>query len=1227
MNTEIAIERIIDEDLSQEEAQFILTDLNFEDWHPAWLCFQRLARQKHHRSAFEQLLPSLLLTLKHVASPERALVNLEHFLDRVQDPLQLLNFLSKNPNALERLIILFAGSQFLSEILLNNPEYFEQISERRQLAQPLTLAQYREKTGETVKKYNELEAQLNGLRRFQKLELLRIGASDLFGLMDLQTVTAQLSFLADSLIYTCLALIKQDKTMPQDGFAVIALGKLGGRELNYSSDIDLIFIARRNERVFQLMGQKLIRMLTQVSSEGFLYRVDMRLRPWGRVGVLVPALDEYIHYLHESAKIWEKQALIKARLVTGDEALAIDFFRIATSVIYNLPEDELRAEVLEMKGKIEQTLRKRGQNWGEVKGGKGSIRDVEFVVQYLQLIYGGTYPEVRSRNTMNALGRLRASGILPIADYRIMIEGYIFLRSAEHYLQIMHHQQVHYLPESDKERKYLATRLGFEGEDVGNQLMQRYQDHSSAIRPMYRKYLRKGFKPVSESKSIAIPHVDELHQSRMDISYQLAFNEQEIQHHATLAGLLDQTHLVKVEPRQLNEQEWRLTIVGYDYLGALSLICGLLFEYGLNIIDGRIFTYEPVKERPVQTTVPPKYAKPGRSKKRIDTRRKLVDVFTVQAVNIVIDEHLWKRYTDDLQTQLTQLRAKNLKEVQGMLAQRVAEKFRQLEAVNGMLLPVMIEVDNQASEKYTLLRIDAPDTMGFLFEFTYALGLQGIYIARVMVSSVGNRIHDTLFVTGADGQKITDAQEQRKLRAGTVLVKHFTHLLPHSPNPYSAIVHFREFMAQLFDRPDWSHELASLDRPGVLDALARLLGVSDFLWDDFLRMQYGNLFPIVKDIKEIQNPVSKQTLRTKLNEMLAEAQNLEEQIKILNTYKDREMFRIDMRYIQGYSKRFSAFSDELSDLAEVVIETAYHFNYTYFQKEYGTPMLDTGNRCKITIGALGKLGGRDIGFASDIELLFIFEEEGMTNGSKEITNNEFYNKMVHSINQSIRAKREGIFELDLRLRPYGRAGNVAFPLTLFREYYCPEGPAWDYERQALVLLRPIAGDAALGEEIVKVRDQILFEGISIDIAAMRAMRERQVRQLVPGGTVNAKFSQGGLVDLEYLVQVLQIRHGKEHPELRCTNTSQALRMLVDFEFISEQAYKDLDTAHLFMRRLIDALRMVRGNAKDLTVPASNSSEFAFLARRLDYEDDTAQFLDDLSHHMSKIQKLSLRLLG
>ena len=161
-----------------------------------------------------------------------------------------------------------------------------------------------------------------------------------------------------------------------------------------------------------------------------------------------------------------------------------------------------------------------------------------------------------------------------------------------------------------------------------------------------------------------------------------------------------------------------------------------------------------------------------------------------------------------------------------------------------------------------------------------------------------------------------------------------------------------------------------------------------------------------------------------------------------------------------------------------------------------------------------------------IELIFFYQEQGKTDGPEKISNSEFYNKLVNKFVRSIKAKREGIFKIDLRLRPYGQAGSLAVPLDSFKKYYSLGGPAWEYERQALVKLRHIAGDQEFGREIIKLRDSIIYIEDPLDLAAMRAMRERQIRQLVAGGTINAKFSSGGLVDLEYLVQSLQIIHGR-----------------------------------------------------------------------------------------------------
>jgi glutamate-ammonia-ligase adenylyltransferase len=542
-------------------------------------------------------------------------------------------------------------------------------------------------------------------------------------------------------------------------------------------------------------------------------------------------------------------------------------------------------------------------------------------------------------------------------------------------------------------------------------------------------------------------------------------------------------------------------------------------------------------------------------------------------------------------------------------------------------LPVEIDIDNTASNDFTVIRIDAPDTIGFLYELTNALALNGVNISRVCVTSIGHRVHDTLFVTDLHDRKITEPEKQQQLRAATVLVKHFTHLLPHTSNPESALLHFHEFVAQLFNQPDWAKEIASIERPDVLDALARLLGVSDFLWEDFLRMQHANLFPVVENLQSLNVAKTKAQLQSELNAKLESAGDLQSKRDVLNAFKDREMFRLDMRFIQNMVPEFWLFSAELTHLGEVVVGAAYELGLQHLLQQHGAPSMNGGRPCAICVCALGKFGGREIGLASDIELMFLYEGDGMTSGPHAISNTEFVIKLVHDVSRTIRAKREGIFEIDLRLRPYGKAGSLGVTLDAFRRYFSQGGEAWNYERQALVKLRPLAGELAFGQRIVAARDECVYTGEPFDTGAMRALRERQVRQLVKGGTINAKFSPGALVDAEYLIQALQITHGREHPELRTTNTSDALTGLLRIGILSSQDYMKLHEALDFLRRLMEGLRVVRGSAKDLTVPAPNSDEFSYLARRLGYEPDHLRLLDELNKQTTLVQKLSRRLLG
>ena len=325
----------------------------------------------------------------------------------------------------------------------------------------------------------------------------------------------------------------------------------------------------------------------------------------------------------------------------------------------------------------------------------------------------------------------------------------------------------------------------------------------------------------------------------MPAAYVTTFNKSEIERHAALADQLDKNHPVKVEATPLADKRWQVTIVGYDYIGQLSLICGLLFVYGFNIVDGDVFSYGPSEtnssgrgslERGSSERGAVHSSRKGpRAKKAIAqqqwyNRRKIVDVFTVRSVSDQINDNCWDDYMKDLTVFARLLHADKQREAQGELAKRVAVTVRHMTGSATTLYPVDIEIDNDASERHTVLRIDAPDTMGFLYEFTNALALNGINIRRVAVDSIGDQAQDILYVTDAQRQKITKAEKQRELRIATALIKHFTHLLPQSPNPELALLHFREFVGQLFTMTDWPAELTSLERPEVLKTLARLLG-------------------------------------------------------------------------------------------------------------------------------------------------------------------------------------------------------------------------------------------------------------------------------------------------------------------------------------------------------------------------------------------------------------------
>ena len=206
-----------------------------------------------------------------------------------------------------------------------------------------------------------------------------------------------------------------------------------------------------------------------------------------------------------------------------------------------------------------------------------------------------------------------------------------------------------------------------------------------------------------------------------------------------------------------------------------------------------------------------------------------------------------------------------------------------------------------------------------------------------------------------------------------------------------------------------------------------------------------------------------------------------------------------------------------------------------------------------------------------------------------------FDGLVAALRRLLAGRQGSTFELDFRLRPYGRAGTPATSLSAFADYYRAGGPAWSYERQAMIKLRAIAGDPEPIAAVERLRDQFVYGPEPFDLASCRRMRQMQFEQNVQPGRINAKLSPGALVDVEYFVQAMQIAHGGRVPSVRTPNTQHAIAALEAAGLLGRSEAESLRACYRFFRTLIDALRVVHGHAQDLTVPPADAEEYILLA--------------------------------
>lgn len=1142
-----------------------LESVGFEDAHRAVELLRDATVSQSQRTALQEILPGLLFALKETADPDRSVRNFHRFVHAVPDRDALFREFMTSPRCVEILAKLFVGSQFLTEILLRHPNYLDRLTHHKRLSEFKSREEFVESalTGaRDCQSFGELQLHL---RRYHQWEILRIAACDTFGLMDLKTVTLQLALLADAVVQVALLQLARLEGVATDQLTVLAFGKMGGLELNYSSDIDLVFVVEEVTSEPLKVGQRLVKLLSDFTAEGFLYRVDLRLRPWGNAGPLVATWQAYQDYYTRHAQIWERQALLKARPVAGDLQQAEIRLKQVKTQAFQLVAEAVRQSILKAKQDIERKTASSGDLELAVKSGPGGIRDIEFVVQFLQFVHGEEFPHIRQLGTQSGLVHLSEAELIHAEEYRTLSTAYLNLRTIEHALQLMHNQQEYFLPNSVREMDYLARRLDYSGVE---QFLAQYRKHTRAVREIFLRHLG-----AEQNSTIEL-------QGTTSQTVNSPSGQTPVRHNwERLIDQLSPECVVALEVIPLASHAFDVTFVGYDHLGDLATICGLLYACGYDILTG---TAEMVSAR---TTSP---------------RRIYVNRFRVQATHYRDQSTTlfdWQAFELELNELLRLSLNGKTRDAQKRLVRRLADAIHQQPDPTAPLLPVEISFDRESGGACTILDISGADVPGFLYELTNAIAMSGLSIERMHVQTIGSRVYDRLYVVDpAGGGRLAESQEHQ-LRAAVVLIKQFIHLLPHAPNPEAALLHFRGLLANLFEQTDWIEQLQTLQQPEVLTAVAKLLGYSDFLWEDFLRLQHQNLFPVVTDLAGLQDPRTREEL---LERFASELQSYPDRdpFDVLNDFKDRQMMRVDMRHILGVQSAFGTFSLELTAVAETIVAAATQICFDTLAAKYGIPLNAAGEPARLAVCALGKCGGRELGYASDIELMFIYDADEYTSGPDRIANLDFYTKLVEMFRRGLRSRHKRIFEIDLRLRPYGNAGSLAVSQAAFQQYFQSDGPAWPFERQALVKMRPIAGDDAFGVELIALRDQLIYTGEPFDLSSMRAMREKQIRQLVEPGTFHAKLSPGGLVDCEYFVQALQLTYGHLSSDVREPNTRTAMKGLEKLGVLSSEQRLKLRDAYRFLRRLIDAMRMVRGDATDLTIPSYGTEQFEFLAKRI-----------------------------
>jgi [glutamine synthetase] adenylyltransferase / [glutamine synthetase]-adenylyl-L-tyrosine phosphorylase len=702
-----------------------------------------------------------------------------------------------------------------------------------------------------------------------------------------------------------------------------------------------------------------------------------------------------------------------------------------------------------------------------------------------------------------------------------------------------------------------------------------------------------------QATSFLPPELVQAHVKRLDSDYFNEFTSDEILHHLGRISDFKNRPGFVFEFAIIDEFSYGLTVIGDDLQGFFAVLTGLLASYDFDIRLGKVFTY--AREQPPKAT--------GSFEESI--RGRIIDYLILEhSQKEFLTASLEAKLVDEINTLIELLRTRQTQDLRKDLYRRIGSYLsRHCSDLETPRLPLEIHIESD--DRQTVLIAQGTDRKALLFSLSNALMLQGISIYKLLTKSVGTQFEDHIYITNGEGNSITDLRTLDRLKVATVLMERFTATLPQASDYPAAIESFNEFIGSLMDKSGGKPNLPAFEDYAILASLAKILSAGPYLWEGLSKLPLADLTNLLKTIEEEKQPLKRTIIEEQLKDELEKATTYANKVEALNRFKDYQLFRLDIIYLIFTHKTLQEFSGELTDLADATLDAALWLAYDKLRAEFGEPKVEPNTNsnstpCHFGLFAQGKLGGRELGYASDLELQLLYGNQGETQGAeKSVSHAEFFSLLVQEVRSIIIAKKEGIFELDLRLRPHGDSGPLASRADTWVEYYSEDGGALDFERQALLKLRAVTTTPGFVDRIMLARDALVFGESPVGIDNTLKLRTQQISLKVGSpskseSAINAKYSPGGLVEVEYAVQFLQLQHGRKVSALRGPNTETTLEVLLAEGILLPGDFEKLYKGYVLLRRLINALRMVRGHSRDLLIPARGTPEFLHLAKRMGY---------------------------